>query len=47
MERLGYEKIGKYTRCTEGGGENEARKTEIVMGIKRDIERLGGEWRKE
>ena len=26
--------------------EKEARKTEIVVGIKRDLERVGEEWRK-
>ena len=40
-------KTGKDSRCSESGGETEARKTDIAMGdcIKRDLERVGGEWK--
>ena len=41
-------KTGKESRCSESGGEMEARKTEIVMGycIKTNLERVGKEWNK-
>ena len=43
--KMGYEKLAE-SRCTESGGEMEARKIEIAMGdcIKSDLEGVGQEW---
>ena len=41
------EKMGNESRFPESGGEMEARKTEIAMGIAlSDLERVGEEWEK-